>query len=149
MFLGHSLKELDISIDSIIQLTNPHQIKGQSSLSIKRIASLREAQAGDLSFLGNKKYQNQVGDSQASVILLPLDVDFQPQPNQVLLFVPHPSEALSLVCQAIEKIFLISLFNQGFIQVHASIQQPISIQQQRSALIVLLVLIAILVLIAC
>ena len=47
------------------------QILGAYDGSIRGIASLTEAESGDLSFLGNPKYRSKVADSKASVILVP------------------------------------------------------------------------------
>ncbi len=75
---------------------------GSTTRKIGDIASLTAARSGDLSFLGNAKYRAQVADSQATVLLLPLDYPGEPKPEQVFLFVENPSVALAKVCARIE-----------------------------------------------
>ena len=71
--------------------------------AVSGIASLSDAAAGELSFLGNTKYRSQVADSQASVILLPKDYVGEPQPAQLYIRLEHPSLALALLCRDIEQ----------------------------------------------
>lgn len=79
---------------------------GDFSGDITGIASLSGAEAGDLSFLGNSKYKNQVADSKASVLLLPKDYEGQPAEGQLFLKVEHPSFALAMICREIEQMLL-------------------------------------------
>ncbi len=74
--------------------------------SIRGIASLAEAQAGDLSFLGNPKYRSAVVDSQASVLLVPKDYQDAPKVGQLYLKLENPSFALALICRDIENTLL-------------------------------------------
>ena len=76
---------------------------GTTTRKIGDIASLSTARAGDLSFLGNAKYRAQVPESQATVLLLPLDYAGEPRPGQVFLHVENPSVALAKVCARIEQ----------------------------------------------
>lgn len=69
---------------------------------ISGIASLSEAEPGDLSFLGNPKYRSVVADSKASVLLVPGDFDELPKPGQLYLKLENPSFALALICRDIE-----------------------------------------------
>jgi UDP-3-O-[3-hydroxymyristoyl] glucosamine N-acyltransferase len=66
------------------------------------IASLKEATPGDLSFLGNRKYRDQVADCQASLVLVPFDFTLKPRPQQAFLKVADPSFVLALICREIE-----------------------------------------------
>lgn len=75
---------------------------GSTSQTIRDIASLTKAQAGDLSFLGNTKYRSQVAESAATAVLLPLDYSGEPKPDQVFLYVENPSVALARLCARIE-----------------------------------------------
>jgi len=70
--------------------------------TLQGIASLSEAQSGDLSFLGNPKYRSAVADSQASVLLVPKDYDEAPKAGQLYLKLENPSFALALICRDIE-----------------------------------------------
>lgn len=74
--------------------------------TIQGIASLSEAQAGDLSFLGNPKYRAAVADSQASVLLVPKDYEEAPKAGQLYLKLENPSFALALICRDIEGTLL-------------------------------------------
>ncbi|MFT5836891.1 MAG: UDP-3-O-[3-hydroxymyristoyl] glucosamine N-acyltransferase [Candidatus Azotimanducaceae bacterium] len=74
--------------------------------TIQGIASLSEAQVGDLSFLGNPKYRSAVADSQASVLLVPKDYKEAPKVGQLHLKLENPSFALALICRDIESTLL-------------------------------------------
>ena len=76
---------------------------GTTTETVRDIASLSAAKAGDLSFLGNTKYRPQVPDCQATAVLLPLDYAGQPRPGQVFFFVENPSVALARLCARIEQ----------------------------------------------
>ena len=74
---------------------------------IEGIAALNMAQAGDLSFLGNPKYRDQVSGCAASLVLVPKDYSEQPaHAGQTLLKVENPSMALALICREIEAMLL-------------------------------------------
>lgn len=49
------------------------ELKGNPDAVVTGIASLKDAKPGDASFLGNKKYQDQVDGSQADVFIVPPD----------------------------------------------------------------------------
>ena len=74
--------------------------------TIQGIASLAEAKAGDLSFLGNPKYRSAVTDSEASVLLVPQDYLDAPKEGQLYLKLENPSYALALICRDIEGTLL-------------------------------------------
>jgi UDP-3-O-[3-hydroxymyristoyl] glucosamine N-acyltransferase len=75
---------------------------GTLSGSLSGIASLEEAKAGDISFLGNPKYRSKVPTSKASLILVPLDFNEPAQEGQVLLRLENPSSALARICAYFE-----------------------------------------------
>lgn len=87
----------------IAAITGAQRTAGTTTLKVGDIASLTAARAGDLSFLGNAKYRAQVADSQATVLLLPLDYAGEPRAGQVFLYVDNPSVALARVCARIEQ----------------------------------------------
>ncbi|MDI9383032.1 MAG: UDP-3-O-(3-hydroxymyristoyl)glucosamine N-acyltransferase [Verrucomicrobiota bacterium] len=70
-------------------------IEGDSTLSVRGIASLDEAGRHDLSFLGNSKYNHLVATSHAGALLLPHDFAFQPKDGQAVLRVAKPYEAFA------------------------------------------------------
>ena len=76
--------------------------EGDFSAAITGIASLSSAIVGDLSFLGNPQYKDQVELSKASILLLPKDYSGKPKADQLFLKVDNPSYALALICRDIE-----------------------------------------------
>ena len=94
---------LNYSTTRILEILGKEcQIVGAYDGSIGGIASLAEAEQGDLSFLGNPKYRSKVADSQASVILVPNDYEETPKAGQLYLKLKNPSFALALICRDIE-----------------------------------------------
>ena len=87
----------------VAAITHPSRTEGATTESIRGIASLGSAQAGDISFLGNAKYKTTVASSRASVVLVPVDYDGSPGANQVHMFVENPSVALARLCSRIEQ----------------------------------------------
>ncbi len=85
-------------------ITQPKQVRGATSETVRGIGALGTAGPGELSFLGNPKYRPEVAASRASVVLLPLDYDGQPQPNQLFLLVDNPSVGLARICSRIEQL---------------------------------------------
>lgn len=77
--------------------------KGSLGAQIQRIASLSDAEAGDLSFLANPKYVSQVASSKASLILLPPAYKGDPLPGQLFVFVENPSQVLGQICRYMER----------------------------------------------
>ncbi|MBI2517399.1 MAG: UDP-3-O-(3-hydroxymyristoyl)glucosamine N-acyltransferase [Opitutae bacterium] len=90
--------------DEITAIVAPQRSAGATTEKVRDIASLSTARAGDLSFLGNPKYRNEVAASAASVILVPQDYAGEPQANQLFLFVDNPSVALARICARIEQL---------------------------------------------
>jgi UDP-3-O-[3-hydroxymyristoyl] glucosamine N-acyltransferase len=87
----------------ITAIVEPVQTRGATTESIRGIAALMSAGAGDLSFLGNAKYKADVATTRASVVLLPRDHEGEPASGQLFLLVDNPSAALARVCARIEK----------------------------------------------
>lgn len=95
--------EISYALDELVDLLHPDRIQGAAGQRITGIASLDDAGAGDLTFLGNPKYKAAVAKSQASVVLVPRDYDGTPQQGQALLHVTQPSAALAQLCGRIEQ----------------------------------------------
>lgn len=76
--------------------------EGELKTTVTGIASLADAVAGDLSFLGNKKYTPGVKHTRASVILLPEDYRGEPAAGQLYIRCANPSIALARICAEIE-----------------------------------------------
>jgi UDP-3-O-[3-hydroxymyristoyl] glucosamine N-acyltransferase len=93
---------LSYSAADLIALLAPRATRGQTTATIRQIAALREAEPGDLSFLGNPKYKTEVATTRASVVLLPADHPGEPSADQLWLLVDHPSAALATLCARVE-----------------------------------------------
>lgn len=87
----------------ILTITQPKRTRGNTTDTVRGLSALITAQAGDLAFLGNAKYRAEVASTRASVVLLPLDYEGEPQPNQLFVYVDNPSVALARVCARIEQ----------------------------------------------
>jgi UDP-3-O-[3-hydroxymyristoyl] glucosamine N-acyltransferase len=96
--------QVSFTTADIAAIVQPKQARGSTAQVIHGIASLGSAGAGDLSFLGNSKYRNEVPGTQASVVLLPADYEGEPRPNQLFLLVEKPSVALARLCARIEQL---------------------------------------------
>lgn len=86
----------------LASLVEARAIEGERTAPVTGIASLADATAADLSFLGNIKYAPEVETSQAGVILVPLDYAGKPAAGQAYLRVEKPSYALALICSVLE-----------------------------------------------
>lgn len=95
--------KIALSPEQLAAIVSPVRSAGQTTDTVRDIASLERAQTGDLTFLGNPKYRSQVATTRASVVLLPVDHPGSPQPNQLYLYVDNPSLALAKVCRRIEQ----------------------------------------------
>ncbi len=94
--------QISLTQADLISIFPDAKVEGQSDRTATGIASLREAQAGDLTFLGNMKYRGEVEQTKATYVLLPPDYEGAPSAGQVYLRVERPSLALSLLCRRIE-----------------------------------------------
>lgn len=94
--------EFSFSLSDIVEICAVSRVEGATAESIRGIASLNRAEAGDLSFLGNPRYRSAVPESRASAILVPLTHGDAPKPGQAFLFVENPSVALAKLCGRLE-----------------------------------------------
>lgn len=90
------------SADELITFLAPSATRGETPAIVRNIAALKDAKAGDLSFLGNPKYKAEVAGTQASVVLLPADFEGTPPAGQLWLLVDNPSAALASLCARLE-----------------------------------------------
>jgi UDP-3-O-[3-hydroxymyristoyl] glucosamine N-acyltransferase len=95
--------QVSFTADEVAAIVMPQAKRGATNETIRGIAALDGAAAGDLAFLGNPKYKPQVAGTQASIVLLPPDYDGEPGPNQLYLVVERPSAALASLCGRIEQ----------------------------------------------
>ncbi|MFA6960552.1 MAG: UDP-3-O-(3-hydroxymyristoyl)glucosamine N-acyltransferase [Opitutaceae bacterium] len=96
--------QLAFSAADIAAIVQPLSVKGVTDATVRGIASLGSAQAGDLSFLGNPKYKTEVATTAASIVLLPPDYEGDPLPGQQFILVDKPSVALAHLCARIEQM---------------------------------------------
>ena len=90
------------SAADLVALLSPRSTRGATTATIRNIAALKDAQPGDLSFLGNPKYKPEVSATKASVVLLPADFEGEPPAEQIWLLVENPSAALASLCARLE-----------------------------------------------
>jgi UDP-3-O-[3-hydroxymyristoyl] glucosamine N-acyltransferase len=95
--------QLAFTVTDLVAFLQPRARRGATTETIRGIAALAGAQSGDLSFLGNPKYKNEVKATAASVVLLPADYAGEPKPNQLFLLVDNPSVALARLCSHLEQ----------------------------------------------
>lgn len=81
------------------------EVEGEWDGDISGISTLKDAQPGDLSFLGNSRYTQEVRSSAASVILLPKSFEGSPPDGQVYVRLKNPSFALGQFCGVLEQRF--------------------------------------------
>jgi len=95
--------QVRFTVTELTQIVQPLSVRGTGAPDVTSIASLDQAQPGDLSFLGNPKYKAQVAATKASVVLLPADFEGEPAEGQQFLLVKNPSASLALLCSRIEQ----------------------------------------------
>lgn len=95
--------QLSYQVDELTAIVQPEGVRGRTSQTITGIAALKQAGAGDLSFLGSAKYKADVASTQASVVLVPVDFEGEPQAEQCFVLVKNPSAALAAICSRIEQ----------------------------------------------
>jgi UDP-3-O-[3-hydroxymyristoyl] glucosamine N-acyltransferase len=95
--------QVSFTAEEIIAIVAPISQRGSAAPAIRRIAALAHAEPGDLSFLANVKYKDEVAATRASIVLLPSDYAGEPQTGQLFLLVANPSAALAQICARIEK----------------------------------------------
>jgi UDP-3-O-[3-hydroxymyristoyl] glucosamine N-acyltransferase len=95
--------EVSFSAAEISTMVGAKGARGSTDHVICGLAALNDAGPGDLSFLGNAKYKNQVAATKASLVLLPADFVGEPAPGQIYVIVENPSVALARICARIEQ----------------------------------------------
>ena len=84
-----------LNLAEILEITGGTASR-EKDLSITGVQSLLEASETELSFLGNKKYTEQIPQSKAAIILVPEDYDVS-KSEQVFISCPNPSASFSKV----------------------------------------------------
>ncbi len=95
--------QIRFTVEDILEILKDGRCRGGTDREIIGIASLREAEPGDLSFLGNRKYRRYVPESKATVILVAPAFVGDPGENQLFILVADPSRALALICERVER----------------------------------------------
>ena len=96
---------IELSIDEIRDRSSVVEEVGTFlGSSVSGIATLKESQAGDLSFLSLAKYSGDLADCAASVVFVPEDCEVAPSENQLFLKVKHPSLSLAHACESIAQL---------------------------------------------
>jgi len=91
-------------VEDLVHLVGEGRVEGQPAQLVTSIASLKQAQPGDLAFLSNLKYKADVAASRASIILVPEDYDGHPAEGQAFVRLAKPSLALARICREIERL---------------------------------------------
>jgi len=71
------------------------EVLGNKNSEIIGVASLAEAESGNVSFLGNNKYKDMVASSKAAVILVPDDFEGMPTEGKAWIKCDNPTSAFS------------------------------------------------------
>lgn len=92
-----------LSVASILELLGTAHTRGCFEGKITGIGDLRRAKPGQLSFLGDPKYTAYLGETEASVVLVPLDKEGEPRVGQLWILVENPSHALAQICHVLHR----------------------------------------------
>lgn len=90
-------------LSEIIALFDKPEVVGDDSIEIVSIAALDKAGKNQLSFLGNKKYSQEVPTTKASAVILPRKYNGALPEGATIIRVDNPSAELGKVCAIIEK----------------------------------------------
>ncbi|NBD38133.1 MAG: UDP-3-O-(3-hydroxymyristoyl)glucosamine N-acyltransferase [Verrucomicrobia bacterium] len=95
-----------LSVDDLLEELGTERSQGYFEGTLTGIAELGKAHAGQLSFLSDHRYARYLGESEASVVLVPADKTGEPRAGQMWIHVKDPSIALATVCSRLEKRLL-------------------------------------------
>ena len=84
-------------VSELAQMVNG-VLKGDASLEITGVNSLKLAAPNEASFLSNVKYRQQLDVSKAGAVLVPEDWKFPPKENQILIHCKNPDKAFTKIC---------------------------------------------------
>ena len=85
-----------MKLNELVDRVNGRVSEGCDEIEITGVAALRDALAGDISFLSNKKYVKQLATTRASAVLVPEDFELD-DVSTVLVRVKSPDHAFSQV----------------------------------------------------
>ncbi|MEI6534402.1 MAG: UDP-3-O-(3-hydroxymyristoyl)glucosamine N-acyltransferase [Verrucomicrobiaceae bacterium] len=87
---------MNITLAELAEITQGVLVRGDASLSVTGFSTVDEAEAGDVTFLGNPRYLPKLKKSAASVVLAPVDFKNAPQAMAVIA-VENPTLAFQKV----------------------------------------------------
>jgi len=73
------------------------ELVGPGDIVVSGVSTLQQATETDLSFLGNKRYTNQVAASKASIVLVPVDFTSLTDDGRAWIKCSDPSEAFGVI----------------------------------------------------
>lgn len=91
---------MQLSISEILELTGGKLIQGEETEQISGVSSLDEADASEISFLGNEKYFADFLATNAAAVFVPAGLPKVPE-NVALIEVENPSFAFAAVVKAL------------------------------------------------
>lgn len=89
---------MKLSLEELLSLTGGTVIRAEEELTLEGVASLDEAEAEEVSFLGNEKYYQDFLATRAGVVLVPPGVPETPE-SSALIEVENPSHAFAAVVE--------------------------------------------------
>lgn len=95
-----------LTVSELLNWLGDPAVDGAYDGAITRIADLREALPGDLTFLSSGKYVRHLEVTKASVVLLSPEQAGSPGENQLWIRVQDPSLALATICGQLEQLLL-------------------------------------------
>lgn len=90
------MKQLSLTAREIAGIVKG-EIKGSADRVITGVSGIRDAAAGDLSFVGNKRYEKQLAETGAGVVIVGADLADAPCDNHTLIVCSHVDYAFSQV----------------------------------------------------
>ena len=84
---------IELAVNQIAELTGG-RLEGNTTDKVLGLNGIESAQAGDLSFYYSDKYEKYLNTSKATCILVPLNLDRQPNENQVYIRLEKPYVSL-------------------------------------------------------
>ncbi len=111
------MQEKNLTVGEIAQLVDGKVI-GDANVGIQRVSSLENATSGDISFLSNQKFEEQLNTTQASCVLLSNASSINV--NSTCILCKDPYLAFALVAQALDTTPLPAPNLSEYANVHSS-----------------------------
>lgn len=89
---------MKISVADLVTLVDGKLLSGSTEVEIAGFASLKEARQGDLSFFHDQRYEARLQATQASAVLVPMDLTAWPE-NVACIGVADPSRSFELIAE--------------------------------------------------